>query len=744
MIEARGIPMKSTASVEDIYRIIYTEHYDPYSVLGIHHVQVDGGVAVAVRAFMPGACEASVLREDAEGTVSTHGMSLVHPDGFFEAVFPGETAIFPYMLRRVMADGGMETFADSYAFLPQLTDFDLYLFGEGNHYRIYDKLGAHPRVLNGVDGVEFAVWAPNARSVSVIGSFNGWDRRMHAMRVLGSSGVWEIFVPGLEIGALYKFEIKMRDGHVLEKSDPFARRLELRPRTASIVAGEDGYEWGDADWMSHRAAHDPLHGPMSICEVHLGSWMRRGEEGESLDYRTAAHELARHMTECGYTHVEFLPLMEHPFDGSWGYQVTGYYAPSSRFGNPEDFMYLVDHLHRSGIGVLLDWVPAHFPNDQHALGWFDGSHLFEHADPRLGVHQDWGTLIFNFGRNEVRNFLIANALFWLDRFHIDGLRIDAVASMLYLDYSRKEGEWIPNKYGGRENLEAIDFLRQLNYAVHSNHPGAIVMAEESTAFPGVTHAVDDGGLGFDLKWNMGWMHDMLEYIEKDSIFRKYHHNNLTFGLLYAFHERFLLPISHDEVVHGKKSLLSKMPGDYWQQFANLRLFLGFMWGHPGKKLLFMGQEFGQWNEWNHDGALDWSLLEFDAHRQVMRWLRDLNLTYRHQAAMHADDFSWEGFRWIDLHDGARSLLSFERICPASGERIAFLCNFTPAVYHHYRLGVTEPGAYREILNSDAVIYGGSGVVNGLVTAEPEPCHERPHSLHLSVPPLGMVALKREG
>jgi 1,4-alpha-glucan branching enzyme len=466
------------------------------------------------------------------------------------------------------------------------------------------------------------------------------------MRVLGSSGVWEIFIPGFGAGEFYKFEIKTRDGHVLAKADPFGNAMEVRPRTASITHPPQDFAWSDAEWIQRRKDHDPLNGPVAIYEMHAGSWKKNinADTGiaEPLGYRELADELVPYLQENGYTHIEFLPLMEHPFDGSWGYQVSGYYAPTSRYGTPEDFMYLIDRCHEAGIGVILDWVPAHFPKDTHALGWFDGSHLYEHADPRKGEHMDWGTLIFNFGRNEVRNFLIANALYWLERFHIDGLRIDAVASMLYLDYSRNEGEWVPNEYGGRENLEAIDFLRQLNYAVHSYHPGVMVMAEESTAFTGVTHDVDVNGLGFDLKWNMGWMNDTLEYFEKDTIFRKYHHNNLTFSLLYAFTERFLLPISHDEVVHGKKALISKMPGDYWQKFANMRLFFGYKYGHPGKKLLFMGQEFGQWDEWNHDTQLDWKLLEFDAHRQLLGWVRDLNRFYRSEPAMYEDDFSWEG------------------------------------------------------------------------------------------------------
>ena len=737
--------MRSTAAVEDIYKIIYTEHHDPYSVLGIHKVTYRKKPCMAVRAFMPLATHAWVLREYDDGRVEDFPMLRVHGDGFFEFVFEDEETPFPYKLRRTTLDGEEHTFHDSYAFLPQLTDFDLHLFAEGNHYRIYDKLGAHYREIDGVGGIEFAVWAPNARSVSVIGSFNGWDRRRHAMRVLGSSGVWEIFIPGVDDGALYKFEIKTQIGHIAVKADPFSFAMEERPRTASVVHVSREFDWSDRDWMKLRRESAPLDGPMSIYEVHIGSWKNvDGEEERPLNYRELADTLVSYVKENGYTHVEFLPIMEHPFDGSWGYQVTGYFAPTSRYGSHEDFMFLINCFHEEGIGVLLDWVPAHFPKDQHALGYFDGSHLFEHADPRKGEHMDWGTLIFNYGRNEVRNFLIANALYWIDRFHIDGLRIDAVASMLYLDYSRNEGEWVPNEFGGRENLEAINFLRQLNWAIHSYYPGVMVMAEESTSFTGVTHPVDSDGLGFDLKWNMGWMNDTLEYFEKDPLFRKHHHNNLTFSMLYAFSEKFLLPISHDEVVHGKNALITKMPGDYWQKFANMRLFFGYKYGHPGKKLLIMGQEFGQWNEWNHDSELDWNLLEFDAHRQLLTWVRDLNMLYRQEKALFQDDFSWEGFQWIEIEDADRSLLSFERIAKDAGERLIFLCNFTPTVHHHYRLGVSEAGTYREVLNSDSEYYGGSGVGNwGSVSTEDVASHNREQSLVLTVPPLAVLILKRE-
>jgi len=737
--------MKSTASIEDIYRIIYTEHHDPYTVLGIHSVNIDGKPATAVRTFLPQARLAWVVREFDSATIREYPMTKIHEDGFFECIFEDEAEPFPYKLKRRTYSEETHLFFDSYAFFPQLSDLDLYLFGEGNHFRVYEKLGAHYREINGIGGTEFAVWAPNARSVSVVGTFNGWDRRRHAMRVLGSSGVWEIFIPGVGEGELYKFEIKTHDGHVLEKSDPFARRFELRPRCASVVHSRLYHEWHDEEWLRQRRDSDPLRDAVSIYEVHLASWKRSREQpGERMSYREMARDLVAYVKELGYTHVELLPIMEYPFDASWGYQVTGYYAPTSRFGTPDDFMFLIDAFHQAGIGVILDWVPAHFPKDAHALGYFDGTHLFEHDDPRKGQHMDWGTFIFNFGRNEVRNFLIANVMYWIEHFHIDGLRIDAVASMLYLDYSRTTGEWVPNKHGGRENLEAIDFLRQLNWVVHANYPGVMVMAEESTAFPGVTHPVDSNGLGFDLKWNMGWMHDTLQYIEKDPIFRRFHHNNLTFSLLYAFNERFLLPISHDEVVHGKKSLLSKMPGDYWQQFANLRLFFCFMYGHPGKKLLFMGQEFGQWNEWDHDGELDWTLLDFDAHRALLSLIRDLNSLYKTERALHEEDFSWDGFQWIELHDSSRSLLSFERISRDGSERLIFICNFTPEVHNNYLLGVPEAGRWKEILNSDSECYGGSQVGNlGSVQSQPIPQHDREHSLTIRIPPLAVLMFKRE-
>jgi 1,4-alpha-glucan branching enzyme len=734
-------PLHTTASVDDLYKIIYSDHHDPYQILGAHVIEQNGRRALVIRAFLPGAREAFVLPKVPVGGTPGYRMEMVHEEGFFEVVIPTFTDVVPYFLKKVMPGGREETFHDSYSFMPTLTDFDIYLFNAGDHHRIYDKLGAHYAEVNGIGGVQFAVWAPSARSVSVIGEFNGWDRRAHAMRVLGSSGIWEIFIPGLAEGELYKFQIKTQSGYIMDKADPYSAEMELRPRSASRVNFLGGYEWDDEAWLEERKRGDHLSKPLSVYEVHLGSW-QRDARGRWLTYREIARRLVDYVRDMGYSHVEFLPVMEHPFDASWGYQVTGYFAPTSRFGAPQDFMYLVDHCHQNGIGVILDWVPAHFPMDGHALGEFDGTHLYEHADPKKGVHQDWGTYIFNFGRNEVRNFLISNALFWINRYHIDGLRIDAVASMLYLDYSRKEGEWIPNQYGGRENLEAVDFIKHLNRIVHQYHPGVLVIAEESTAWPGVTNTLENGGLGFDLKWNMGWMHDMLEYFTKEPIHRAYHHRNLTFALLYAFTERFKLPLSHDEVVHGKASLLSKMPGDMWQKFANLRLLFGLMFGFPGKKLLFMGGDFGQWDEWNHEKSLDWHLLQYPSHQGVQRWMRDLLKLYRDEPALHEVDFHYEGFEWIDFQDSASSVISFERIARNRGNRVIAVCNFTPVPRHNYRVGVPGTGTYAELLNSDSSLYGGSNVGNaGAILADPVPMHGRTHSLLLTLPPLGALFLK---
>jgi len=735
--------MNTTASVDDVYRILYNDHHDPFTVLGAHILTRPGKTpTVVVRAFLPGATDAWVTETNPLNEVVEHPMMLVHPDGFFEAVFEDRREIFPYLLKKRLEDGSVTSFHDSYAFLPTLTEFDLYLFNSGNHHQVFEKLGAHYSVVNDIGGVQFAVWAPSARSVSVIGDFNGWDRRFHAMRSLGSSGVWEIFIPGLLEGELYKFEVKGGNGNYHDKSDPYGVEMEVRPRTASRVNFLQGHEWHDKEWIERRKDTNPLRQPIAAYEVHLGSW-RRGDGDRWLTYAEIAEALSSYVLAMGYTHVEFLPVMEHPLDASWGYQVTGYFAPTSRFGRPQDFMALVDHLHRNNIGVILDWVPAHFPKDSHALGYFDGSHLYEHEDPKQGEHQDWGTFIFNFGRHEVMNFLISNALYWVDKFHIDGLRNDAVASMLYLDYSRREGEWIPNKYGGRENLEAIEFIKYLNSVMHQYHPGLLLLAEESTAWPGVTHRLDRGGLGFDLKWNMGWMHDMIEYFSKDPVHRKYHQGSLTFALLYAFNEQFILPFSHDEVVHGKRSMLNKMPGDTWQKFSNMRLLLGLMYAFPGKKLLFMGIDFGQWDEWSHEHSLDWHLAQYAPHQGIQRWVKDLNAAYRSYPQLHEIDFHYTGFDWIDFQDSTNSVISFERKA-ADGSSVICVFNCTPVPRMGYRIGVREPGGYRELLNSDAALYGGSNLGNaGYVYAEPVPIHGRTHSIAVTLPPLAAVVFRHE-
>jgi 1,4-alpha-glucan branching enzyme len=627
-----------------------------------------------------------------------------------------------------------------------LTDDDLYLFNEGNHYRLYEKLGAHPISKDGVEGTYFAVWAPDAEQVSVIGDFNGWVKGRHQLRSKGQSGIWEGFIPGAGKGANYKYHVASRYlGYRADKADPFAFHSEIPSRTGSRV-WDLSYTWGDGGWMAERGRTNPPEAPMAIYEVHLGSWMRvPGDWRRFLTYRELAEKLPQYVKDMGFTHVEFLPLMEHPFYGSWGYQTTGYFAPTSRFGTPQDLMYLIDQFHRHGIGVILDWVPSHFPTDEHGLGYFDGTHLYEHADRRKGHHPDWDSYIFNYGRNEVRAFLISSALFWLDVYHADGLRVDAVASMLYLDYSRKEGEWIPNMYGGKENLEAISFLRRFNEEVYRDRPGIQTVAEESTSWPMVSRPTYVGGLGFGAKWDMGWMHDSLVYMTKDPVHRKFHHNQLTFRLLYAFHENFVLPLSHDEVVHGKGSLLQKMPGDEWQRFANLRLLYAHMYSQPAKKLLFMGGEFGQWNEWYHEVSLDWHLLDYPLHAAMQRWVRDLNRLYQAERALHELDFSPAGFEWIDCNDSQQSILSLMRRGRSTGDVIVVVLNFTPVPRESYRVGVPRGGFWREVLNSDAGEYGGTGWGNfGGLVAEPVPFHGRPFSVNLTLPPLGAVFLKSEG
>jgi 1,4-alpha-glucan branching enzyme len=625
-----------------------------------------------------------------------------------------------------------------------ITDFDKYLLGEGTHERAYEKMGAHVVELDGQKGVHFAVWAPNARNVYVIGEFNGWNGESHPMNS-NDSGVWTLFIPGLEEYTLYKYRLVTANGERFDKTDPYSFAIEQRPKTASVVVNLDHYQWRDSDWVSRRGEHQAFDKPISIYEVHLGSWRKYPDEhwgARYLTYRELADELIPYVLELGYTHIELMPIAEHPLDASWGYQVLGFYAATSRFGTPKDLMYFIDQCHQNNIGVILDWVPAHFPKDGTGLNYFDGTHLYSHADPRLGEHQDWGTLIFNYGRNEVRTFLISNALFWIDKYHLDGLRVDAVASMLYLDYSREEGQWIPNEYGGRENLAAISFLRKVNEVVHGVFPGVLTISEESTAWPMVSRPTYMGGLGFSLKWNMGWMHDTLEYVSKDPIHRRYHHYDMTFSLLYAFNENFVLPLSHDEVVHGKGSLVNKMSGDEWQKFANLRAYYGFMWGHPGKKLLFMGSDFGQWQEWNFYFGLEWEALKAPNHQGVQRFVRDLNHLYRQEPALHEDDFEWTGFTWIDANDSDNSVFSFRRNARSSDEFIIVVSNFTPVPRFDYRIGVPMPGYYQEILNSDSEYYWGSNVGNdGGRTTDDIPMHGQGQSLSLTLPPLATIMLK---
>jgi len=720
--------MNSPKLSEDLRKIVEARHHDPFSVLG-RHVE---GKQVVVRACFQDCTRVAI----AEGDLP---MERIPGTDIFE--WRGDADQVPERYRFIWRDSGHHEHIthDPYSFPAQLSDFDLHLFAEGKHWHAYRILGAHPKTLDDVGGVLFSVWAPNAERVSVVGEFNHWDGRTHPMRVRGDSGVWELFIPEIAPGLLYKFEIRNRNnGNILLKSDPYGQAFEQRPKTASIVVDESPYNWRDQAWMEKRKNADWLHAPMSIFEVHLGSW-QRGSEGEFLNYRELAKLLVEYVLEMGFSHIELLPITEHPYDPSWGYQTTGYYAPTSRFGSPEDFRWFVDHCHQHGIGVLLDWVPAHFPKDAHGLAFFDGQTLYEHADPRRGEHLDWSTLIFDYGRHEVKNFLLSNALYWLEEFHLDGLRVDAVASMLYLDYSRED--WLPNKYGGRENLEAIAFLQELNTVVHGECPGILVMAEESTAWPQVTHPTHLGGLGFSLKWNMGWMNDTLEYISKDPIYRRYHQGELTFSMIYAFTENFLLPFSHDEVVHGKGSMLNKMPGDEWQRFANLRLLYTYMFTHPGKKLLFMGTEFGQGTEWDATGVLDWYVLGYAFHEKLQRLVKDLNRLYTGQRPLHQYDFDDRGFEWIDCHDAENSVLVYQR--KSDDEALVIALNLTPTPRTDYRIGVPKSGAYHELLNSDSDYYGGSNLVNppGSLMAGKQPWMSNPHSLTVLLPPLGGIILK---
>ncbi|WP_207484107.1 1,4-alpha-glucan branching protein GlgB [Arenibaculum pallidiluteum] len=724
-----------------IEAIARAEHGDPFAILGMH--SGGPGNPVTVRTFLPTAGRVWVL--DGSSGEAVAELDRVHPEGFFLGGVEGRTEPFPYRLRVRWTDGSMQEFEDAYRFPPVLGELDVYLLAEGTHLRNYEKLGAHPTIHDGVEGVAFAVWAPNAQRVSVVGAFSGWDGRRLPMRKRVEVGVWEIFVPHIGEGEVYKYEIRGPGGNMQPlKSDPYAFSSEQPPRTASVVRRIDRHGWRDRDWIESRSRVDWRSVPVSIYECHLGSWRRKGERGEQfLTYREMAEQLVPYVKEMGYTHIEMLPITEFPFDGSWGYQPIGLYAPTSRFGTPEDFSAFVDACHAAGIGLLLDWVPGHFPTDPHGLGLFDGTHLYEHADPRQGFHQDWNTLIYNFGRREVQNFLLGSGLFWLDRYHLDGLRVDAVASMLYLDYSRKEGEWIPNQYGGRENLEAIAFLSRMNELAYGQHPGVMTVAEESTAWPGVSRPVYLGGLGFGFKWNMGWMHDTLQYMSKEPIHRRYHHHGMTFGMVYAFSENFVLPLSHDEVVHGKGSLIGKMPGDRWQKFANLRAYYGFMWTHPGKKLLFMGGEFGQEREWNHDQSLDWHLLDDPLNAGMQRLVRDLNGLYRELPALHELDNDPAGFEWIEANDSDNSVFAYCRWSKERRTLCVVVCNMTPVPRYGYRVGVPLPGRYLERMNTDASSYGGGDVGNGGgVIAEPTEWHGRPHSLDLVLPPLGTLVFER--
>jgi 1,4-alpha-glucan branching enzyme len=723
---------RTSVELDKFGALLDGHHENPFEVLGPHEIVAAGQRAMAVRAFLPGSAQAWVVDP---GHNRPQPMRRIHPAGLYEAICPMQTsaANHQYLLRVADQRGAETTMHDPYAFPPLLSDFDLHLLAEGKHWTSYRKLGAQLRTVDGISGVNFAVWAPNATGISVVGDFNEWNSRRHAMRKHIPSGIWELFVPGLAEGAIYKYHVRQRD-QVFEKADPYGFAAELPPRTASKVADLARHSWNDGEWMANRRKNNGLDAPISVYEVHLGSWRRPANDHNGwLNYRELAHQLVDYCRELGYTHLELMPISEHPFSGSWGYQTVGYFAVTSRYGSPEDFMYFVDHCHQNDIGVIVDWVPAHFPRDAHGLRMFDGTHLYEHADPRQGEHPDWGTLIFNYERNEVRNFLISNGLFWFDQYHIDGLRVDAVASMIYLDYSRGPGQWIPNEFGGRENLGAISLLKEFNEQSHVHYPGVLTVAEESTAFTGVSRPTYLGGLGFSLKWNMGWMNDTLRYMR---------HDELTFSLIYAFTENFALPFSHDEVVHGKGSLLDQMPGDLWQKFANLRLLYGYMFAHPGKKLQFMGCEFGQWNEWNHDGNLQWDLLQWSSHQGLQKYVADLNRIYRSEPALHEVDFESQGFEWIDCHNYEQSTLAFLRRAKNPQDFVIAACNFTPVPRTMHRLGVPELCWYEEINNSDSIFYGGSNLGNGPGRmAEALPWDGRPFSIPITLPPLGIVMLK---
>jgi 1,4-alpha-glucan branching enzyme len=726
------VPSKNRLN-QDLQRIIDARHHDPFSILG-RHSSDDGQAHVVV--FRP-------LVEEMRFADGGPELTRIIGTDLFEWTGPASMVSIHYELEWMDNTGYTGRGFDPYCFGPQLSDFDMHLFNEGTHQHAYRLMGAHPHEVDGIEGTLFSVWAPAAERVSVIGNFNLWDGRTNPMRVRGGTGIWELFMPAIHAGEFYKFEIRNRDtGDVVVKTDPYGQYFEHRPKTAAVVTENSTYEWQDEAWIKRRSERPWQHEPMSIYEVHLGSW-QQDEQGNFLSYRELAHRLSDYVKDLGFTHIELLPITEHPLDASWGYQTTGYFAPTSRFGDTDDFRYFVDYLHRHDIGVILDWAPGHFPKDLFALARFDGTALYEHEDPRKGEHQEWGTLIFNYDRNEVRCFLVSSAMCWMEEYHIDGLRVDAVASMLYLDYSREEGEWIPNEFGGNENLGAIEFMRQLNTTVQEHHQGVQVIAEESTSWPQVTRPPWLGGLGFTMKWNMGWMNDTLDYFTHDPVHRHYHHDQLTFGLLYSFSENFVLPFSHDEVVHGKRSLLYRMPGDEWQRFANLRLLLTYMWTYPGKKLLFMGCEFGQGNEWNFEQSLEWYLLQFEGHKGVQSLVRDLNRLYTNLPALHQYDFDWQGFEWVDCHDSAQSVLSYLR--KSDEDLVLNIFNFTPVPREGYRIGVPEAGCYTEQLNSDSSYYGGSNMGNAHeLWTEEVPWMGHPHSLQLTLPPLAGVVLKRDG
>jgi len=728
---------KATISLDEIRSITGLNTYDPFKILGSHPLETDLGQKTVVRVYHPTASEITgiFLDDSAEFPFLKLGET-----GFFEAVLQMEFHPFKYKLRVNMYDGHVYETLDPYNFTPVLSEYDLFLLGKGNHYRMYEKLGANVLVHEGIKGVQFAVWAPSARAVSVVGNFNSWDGRRNLLRMRGNSGIWEIFIPDIDAGEIYKFEIHTQDGHCLEKVDPMAKWSEMRPSTASRVARLRDYHWQDQDWMRTKNALATYDQPVNIYEVHLGSWKRDPNDTDRfLNYEEMADELIPYMQYMGYTHIELMPLAEHPLDESWGYQVTGYYAVTARYGSPKQLKMFIDRCHQAGIGVIMDWVPAHFPKDSHSLGRFDGTALYEHADPRQGEHPHWGTYIFNYGRTEVSNFLISNAIYWLREFHVDGLRVDAVASMLYLDYGKEPGEWIPNAEGGNINFEAIEFMKHLNSIIRREVPRAMLIAEESTSFPAISKAPEDGGLGYHYKWNMGWMNDFLTYVSKDPVHRKYHHHNLTFSMIYAYSENFILVLSHDEVVHGKGSMIEKMPGDLWQKFSNLRLAYAFMYGHPGKKLTFMGNEFAQFSEWKPKQSLDWHLCQWDSHQKMMEFCAALNHTYRDNRSLWEQDTRPGGFEWISCDDADSSIVSFFRRSSDGKELILCICNFTPVPRESYRIGAPAEGYWQEILNTDSEMFGGSNLGNdGGRWTEPTPWQERPWSLSITLPPLAAV------